>query len=242
MSESTAGNAFHLLLYLFCAVLLGLRILRHDERRLVVYGLCLVSGALLFVLLVKYQYSIARLHLPLFVLASPWAATTLERALSTRIAVITGWLLLAVSVPYLVYSESRPLIGPDSIWRTPREELQYSWERSYQPAVNPIAARASRRGLQTLGLVSNGEMLEYHLWHALRLQCETVPRVENLSPAGAGGNDLSLPSKLTSAPLFVIRFVRTPPPNEFELLDYRFQNIQSWSFVPLSVYRRVRIQ
>lgn len=242
MSESTAGNAFHLLLYLFCAVLLGLRILRHDERRLVVYGLCLVSGAVLFVLLVKYQHSISRLHLPLFVLACPWAATTLARALSPRIAVIAGWLLLIAALPYLVLSEARPLIGPDNIWRTSREQLQYKWERSYEPAVNPIAKRMRRQEVRNLGLVSDGEMLEYHLWHALRQRCETMPRIENLSPDRAGGNDLALPSKHTSVPFFVVRFVRTPPPEDFDLLDQSYQRIQSWSFVPLAVYRRARIQ
>lgn len=241
-SENTTGNPLHLLLYLFCAFLLGRRILRHDNRRLVVYGLCLASGVVLFVLLVKYQYSISRLHLPLFVLASPWAATTLEKAISPRVALLTGWVLLIAALPYLVLSESRPLIGSENIWRTPREKLQYWWEGSYEPAVNRIAMRMRRRDVRTFGLVSNGEMLEYHLWHALRDQCEIVPRIENLSPDGAGGNDLGLPSQLTSAPLFVIRFVRTLPPDGFDLLDQSYERIQQWSFVPLSVYRRTRIQ
>ncbi|MGB7489302.1 MAG: glycosyltransferase family 39 protein [Thermoanaerobaculia bacterium] len=242
MSESTAGNAFHLLLYLICAVLLGLRILRHDERRLVVYGLCLVSGAVLFVLLVKYQHSISRLHLPLFVLACPWAATTLERALSPRIALITGWLLLVAALPYLVRSESRPLIGPDNIWRTPRKQLQYWWEGSYEPVVNSIAKRVSKRNVATLGLINNGDMLEYYLWHALRTRCETPPRIENVSPEGVGGNDLALTSNLTSAPLFAIRFAKTPPPSEFRFLDREYQKVHSSKFVALSIYRRERTQ
>lgn len=241
-AENTAGNPLHLLLYLFCAGLLGLRILRHDDRRLVVYGLCLVSGAVLFVLLIKYQYSISRLQLPLFVLASPWAATTLGRTLSPRIALITGWLLLIAGLPNLVLSESRPLIGPENIFQTPREQRQHWWMKSYEPFVNSIAERVHRRRIRTLGLVSDGEMLEYYLWHALRKRTKTLPRIENVPPTGADGNDLNLPPRLTRAPRFVIRFASTPPPDDLGILDRSYKRIESSNFVSLSVYKRTGIQ
>ncbi|MGB5295883.1 MAG: hypothetical protein WBP34_13105, partial [Thermoanaerobaculia bacterium] len=175
------------------------------------------------------------------VLACPWAATTLERALSPRVALITGWLLLSAALPYLVRAESRPLIGPDNIWQTPREQLQYWWEGSYEPVVNSIAKRVSKRNVATLGVINNGDMLEYYLWHALRKRCETPPRIENFSPEGGGGNDLALTSNLTSAPLFAIRFAKTPPPRQFRFLDREYQKVHSSKFVALSIFRRVRI-
>lgn len=239
-SENTSGNPLHLLLYLFCAALLCRHLQRDVARRLVVFGLCLVSSTLLFCVLIKYQHSISRLHLPLFVLATPWAAAILGRYLPTRIVMATGWLLVLAAVPHLVFSEFRPLIGPNSIWRTPREQLQYRWGRSYEPAVKSIAERASKRNVTTLGLVSDGEMLEYHLWHALRDHYDTMPRLENVSPEGAGGADLALPSNLTSVQPFLTRFSKTSAPGEIQFLDHHYQRIQTWTYVPLSVYKRRR--
>jgi len=239
-TENTAGNPLHLLLYLFCAALLFLHLPRNVARRLAVYGLCLAASVVLFCLLIKYQHSISRLQLPLFVLASPWAATTLDRYLSTRIVMISGWLLLLAAVPYLVSSDFRPLIGPDNIWQAPRERLQHWWIRSYEPALDSIVGRTSRRNVTTLGLVSNGEMLEYYLWHALRGHYEIMPRLENVSPADAGGAELALPSNLSTPPLFLTRFTKTPAPSDFEFLDRTYHRIQTWQHVPLSVYKRGR--
>jgi hypothetical protein len=111
--EDYAANFAHTALTtISCALLLAVPALRR-RGYLLAYTGSLASGLLLFALCLKWQPWHSRLHLPLFVLGSPLIAVVwghYRRAMGIVVA-----LLLATSVPWVVYNSSRPLLGPASV-------------------------------------------------------------------------------------------------------------------------------
>jgi hypothetical protein len=160
--DGLAGNLAHsVLIAVSCALLLRSRVLRRRVDVLA-YAAALVAAFLLFASYLKWQPWHSRLHLPLFVLWSPCIAVIWGSY--RRMAGVLVAVLLVLSVPWIVYNESRPLLGPYTVLSRSRLD-QYFSERPQIREPYVAAMRELRAiGCSTLSLQVGGDAAEYPVW------------------------------------------------------------------------------
>jgi len=170
--EANANNRWHLLLILAAAILAAAT----RNRRWILYAAALLAAFLLFCLYLKWQPFLARLELPLFVLAAPLAALLVEKLRHPAVAVILALFLVNNARPALFENWTRPLKGPHSLLATARDDNYFSdmsqWNNraSYVEAVD----RTARSGCTRIGLDISENQLEYPFQALLR---ERNPKV-----------------------------------------------------------------
>ncbi len=175
--EANAPNRWHLAILCLIGIVLSWRALRGRDRDRFLYLLAIACGGLAFCAYLKWQPFLARLFLPLFVAAAPLAGLAGELQASMRLKI---WGVLATSVlclfllnnarPAALENWVRPLKGPASVLRRPREAQYFSdmkqWdnESSYRGAVELLAnSQCSVVGIDITDL-----QLEYPLQALLR--------------------------------------------------------------------------
>ena len=181
--EDTAGNPIHFWLLLLAAVVaLSSRNLRKNKY-LASYLAAVLCSFLLFCLLIKWQIWHSRLHLPLFVLISPFIGIVLSKQFPKNIANVIMIILLQTSFVYVLCNEFRPIVGEKNIFNTSRTE-QY-----LRPVINDknnyinAAKFVGKTECKNIGL--SLESMEYPWWVLLKndkqvLHMEHV-NVKNLS-------------------------------------------------------------
>jgi hypothetical protein len=164
--EANANNRWHLLLIVLAAALVVFR----PSRPWTPYAAGLLAAVLLFCFYLKWQPYLARLELPLFVLAAPLAAYFLTRLRPALLAVLICAFLVNNARPSLFENWTRPLKGPNSLWVTSRDSNYFSdmvqWNKgaSYFPAVELTA----RSDCGTVGIDISQNPLEYPFQALLR--------------------------------------------------------------------------
>jgi hypothetical protein len=154
--EGRTGNLLHFLLVLATAALLLVTPQPGDRRW---YGAAVLSGAVLFCWVLKWQHWHGRLHLPLFILAAPLVAVTLERALPGRRAIGVGLLLWLGSLPWLLASEMRPILplarGPLwTIFAVPRERQYLVNQPDLEAPYLRVASDLARVGCRDVAVAT----------------------------------------------------------------------------------------
>jgi len=182
LNEETSGNFFHLLL-IFAAITLYIRQREHRSWLLTQYLVSLLGMALLFSTLLAWQPWASRLHLPLFVLASPGLGLVLSRVLRRKFWV---WVLVLglfiSSVPYLLFSAPRPIARSPlflthipSIFQQTRLEGYFAiFSRFYQPYVSAIDLALAHQ-CRHLGLYTSDDSWEYPFWAVAQAKSPQLP-------------------------------------------------------------------
>ncbi|HJZ96430.1 MAG TPA: hypothetical protein VKE70_07975 [Candidatus Solibacter sp.] len=158
--EANANNRWHLLLYAVAAIC-AMR-----DRRWAVYAVGLIGAFLLFCSYLKWQPFLARLELPLFVLAAPLGAWALDKLHPEWLALVPCVFFLSGTRLPLLQNWTRPLIYAQGT----REERYFNdmsqWNNraSYFDA----AAAVKSAGCNVVGIDINGNQLEYPLMVLLR--------------------------------------------------------------------------
>jgi hypothetical protein len=166
--ETNAPNRWHLSILALCFIAMPWR-----APRLFFYLCGLAAGFVLFCAYLKWQPYMARMFLPLFVLACP--AVIIIRRPILQLALVV--LLLDTAKPYLLENWVRPLKGPHSILRSSREDQyfndlhQWNIQAKYLEEVDA----AARSGCPLIGIDINELQLEYPFEVLLR---ERNPRVQ----------------------------------------------------------------
>lgn len=166
--ETNAPNRLHLAILALCFLVMPWR-----APRLFLYLCGLVAGFVLFCAYLKWQPYMARMLLPLFVLACPAVSIIRPRILQFVLVV----LLLDTAKPYQFENWVRPLKGPHSILRTSRDDQYFNdlhlWniQAKYLDEVDA----AARSGCSLIGIDINELQLEYPFEALLR---ERNPQVQ----------------------------------------------------------------
>jgi hypothetical protein len=156
--EANAPNRWHLLILAACFVALLRR-----PGPLLWYAVGLVLGFVSFCAYLKWQPFMARMFLPLFVLASPIPGVIGERIRPVALQLLLCLLLLNNSRPYLFENWVRPLRGPHSLLVTSRDENYFAdmsqWNNrdSHLESVEAVA----KSGCTLVGLDTSQNQLEY---------------------------------------------------------------------------------
>jgi hypothetical protein len=163
--EADTPNRWHLLILIACLPALWWR-----SRVLLLYALALAAAFVLFCFYLKWQPFMARMLLPLFVLASPVAGIVGERIRPSALQVLVCLFLLNNTRPYLFENWIRPLKGPNSLLRTSRDSnylsdmSQWQERKWFVPAVDATAGLSC----STIGIDINHFQVEYPFQALLR--------------------------------------------------------------------------
>lgn len=159
--ETNAPNRWHLAILAVCFTIMPWR-----NPRLFLYLCGLIAGFILFCAYLKWQPYMARMFLPLFVLACP--AVSIVRPKILQLALVL--LLLDTAKPYLFENWVRPLKGPNSILRTTRDSQYFNdlhlWNIEAKTREEIDAAASS--GCSLIGIDINELQLEYPFEALLR--------------------------------------------------------------------------
>jgi hypothetical protein len=164
--EANANNRWHLLL-LAIAMIFGLAT---RKKTWILYGAGVFTGYLLFCFYLKWQLFMGRLELPLFALAAPIAGAFLETIGPAVVPmVVCAFLLVNTRLP-LFQNWTRPVTGPQSLFRTARNDNYFrdmaQWDNraSYLSAIDLTA----RSGCTAVGIDIARNQLEYPFQALLR--------------------------------------------------------------------------
>jgi hypothetical protein len=166
LSDGYAVNPLHLLL-IFCALILCASMARLRRHwRLLAYFAALISSFLLFSFYFRWQAGGARLLLGLFVLAAPGLGVVLDEAAQTdarllmraapQLVFAINLLLLLSSLPWHLASQSRPLIGTQSVLTTPRRDQYFAAYPAAEQAFLDVTHFIEGRSCRQVGFYASG--------------------------------------------------------------------------------------
>ncbi|MCI0526905.1 MAG: hypothetical protein L0Y56_05555, partial [Nitrospira sp.] len=191
--EDHAGNPIHLLL--ICLGLGTLMIaagLRHSSL-LPGYALSLVAGFLIFCLYIRWMVWNSRLHLPLFVLWSPFVAVAISKTSLVRLRTYVIIFLVIASQFWLFHNKTRPLIGMGigNIFAVPRLDQYFRHRPFLQYPYEHVAKLLRGQSCSRIGLWAQGWSFEYPLWVLLDFSDNHQLRIEHINVKNESANKSS---------------------------------------------------
>lgn len=167
LSEDTAGNAIHLIIVILA---LAVALTKNWSLSTVKYGLVIAASYVLFCSLLKWQPWSTRLQLPLFVLASP--LVVVFDSLGKRSLLAGQLLLFLMSMPWLLLSSYRPVLGRESIFFTDRWSQYFIAKPKLKPSYDLIIKDYNTFTGENIGLILGNDSWEYPLWVATKYRAK----------------------------------------------------------------------
>lgn len=181
--EDTAGNPLHFAVLMAIAAIGASR--RYRRSPVAPYLGCLVTGFLLFSLLLRWQPWNSRLMLPLFVLGSA-AAGVVFGALPRRLpAVALAVGLTLAATPWLAANRSRPIVASAALQTSPsilhssRIDQYFAKRPELKAPYQSTAALLTARHARRVGLLFKEDDWEYPLWILLGAGWRGTPLIEH---------------------------------------------------------------
>ena len=161
-NEDTAADPLQFLLLLAAAVISFIYLRRRKNHAAYMGGLILAF--LLFAFVLRWQPWHSRLELPLMVLGAPATAAVLTAVLSPRVIAATAAVLFVFAVPWLDSDSKRPLVGPQSVLTSARNDVYFRVRPGDEAAYLQAADQAHLSGCHVVGIAGNEQSGEYGLW------------------------------------------------------------------------------
>ena len=190
--EDLAGNFVHLLLFITLAIYFFLNLENLKKRKqyiLISYLLTIIAGFILFCLAVKWSPWRSRLHLSLFVLASPFVGIILADLIKPKLANAIALLMIALSPIWVFFNETRPLIFNSQIIQEGRIENIFVLSRTDQYFINQKKAKdyytnaaqfLKDKACNNVGMILGSNTAEYPFWVLLSKNSAPSTRLEHL--------------------------------------------------------------
>lgn len=230
--ESDAGNPLHLVL-IFVSLGLYLIIPSARRRELGLYAFVLVMAFLLFSLYLRWQPWNSRLHLPLFVLWSPFVALTLASVGGARFGVAVSFVLMLLTIPWLVHNQTRPLVGRGSILVTDRVGQYFENSPGLREPYVEAADLIKSQGCSRIGLVLGWDDWEYPFWVLLKQDNAESVRIEDVGVDNISAAKEAVPYFSNFTPCVVVRLGQ----DQSTLLSIRQDTYTlKWSSGPVSLF------
>jgi 4-amino-4-deoxy-L-arabinose transferase-like glycosyltransferase len=188
--EDTAGNPLHLLLFLLASVILAVTRFHGAGRLGAAYALSVTAAYILLPTVASAgagNWGI-RYQLPFFVLACPVIAWGLGALPWQRVQAPVAGVLLLSAVPYMVFNNTRPIVGRTpwptrvpSVFAADPSRILLAMAPEAREAFLGVAEGVRQAGCDRVGLRLDSGDLEYALWWLLEAPQSGV-RVETLYP------------------------------------------------------------
>lgn len=235
--ENGAGNFLHLLLTLTCIVIFIFRnqLKLKFQKQAGSYLLTVCATFCIFCYLVKWQPWNARLHLPFFVLLTPFLGLVLSN-LPKKVIHFIAIVLILSALPWVFFNRYRPVIDSNNIFQTPRVE-QYFKNRPklQQPYVQAVQFLKSKQ-CNKIGLMMGQDTWEYPLWVIMQQYEESQFQIRHINVFNASSVKENL-SETKFNPCGVI-YMYTKRSKLEKVEQIKFNNntfVQGWDLAPVSV-------
>ena len=180
--EDTAGNPVHFWLILFTVTLYIAKYNLRKQKYSLSYLIALLSSFLLFCFLLKWQPWHSRLHLPIFVLFSPFVGVFFSKAF--RYSSVTKYIiviLIQTSLVFVLCNENKPISTNKNIFTTSRIEQYFQIrddiKNDYINAANVVQHQKCRN----IGLFLHPDAWEYPFWVLLNENRVHNVRIEHIN-------------------------------------------------------------
>lgn len=229
-NEDVAGNPIHLFLIVLSFILFFKMRKQRPFQNLIKYAFVLISAFLLFSLILRWQYWHSRLHLPLFILFSPLIAIVLSNSLKKLYVYLLLILLIIPSFYWLFFSSSRPIIGKNSIFSTPRNDQYFINDQNLISGYKRAASSIKRSQCNQIGL--QFPSAEYPIWKLLQSENIERFRIEHVLVTNVSKDIYSEQTFKDFSPCMIISLVSTNEKN-ITWKGKTYQKINSDEFVSL---------
>ncbi|MCW5316314.1 hypothetical protein GTQ43_21590 [Nostoc sp. KVJ3] len=180
-NENSAGNLVHLALIIICITIFLARKSIRKENYIFAYLIATISTFLIFCYLLKWQAWNTRLHLPFFVLISPFLGVVLSKLKNQKITIFIVICLLISSLPWVFFNRYRPIIDSNNIFQTPRIE-QYFSNRPYLKTTYTGAVEfLNSKKCSNIGLLMGKDPWEYPLWVLWRQKNLEIVKLQHIN-------------------------------------------------------------
>ncbi len=193
--EDHAGNPVHIILIILTFTLFIFSKHQRKTRILLPYFITITAAFLLFSLLIKWQPWSNRLHFPLLLLYAPFIGTVLSRVSNRSISLFINFTLLLLSLPWVFFNQSRPLIGKKNIFTASRTQQYFANRPSFTKPYRNVANYIKSEQCTNIGLILGADSWEYPLWPLLKKNAEKPFYIEHI-------NVKNISSSLYSKPFF----------------------------------------
>ncbi|MCL6752687.1 glycosyltransferase family 39 protein [Nostoc sp. CCCryo 231-06] len=180
-NENSAGNLLHLALIMICMIIFIARKSIRKESYVFAYLIATVSTFLIFCYLVKWQVWNSRLHLPLFVLMSPFVGVVLSKLKQQKIAIFIVTFLLISSLPWVFFNRYRPIIHSNNIFQMPRIEQYFSNRPFLKGTYTGAVEFLNSKKCSNIGLSMGNDPWEYPLWVLLQQNNRKVVKIQHIN-------------------------------------------------------------
>jgi len=199
------GNPFHLLLILIAlGAALAWKRLRLP-RGCIQCAIPIVIAFLLSCLYLQWAPWQSRLQLPLFVLWSPVLAVIVTALPVRRLASAVSAVLILASLPWIIFNETRPLVGDRSVFRTPRTLQYFDSRPELELPYLQAAERVNDEGCTQIGLsLRGGNVWEYPFWVLLRGNGRRNVHIEHVDVSNISNRKVSAPDTGQIQPCAII--------------------------------------
>lgn len=165
-SENHSGNFVHLILILIAVILFAIRF-RHFKNRLYFeYLLSILAMVIIFNLYLKWQPWHSRLHLPLFILFSPFVVVVLSE-FKKQLLYAISFVLFVMALPWVVFNSPRNMLGERNIFNTNRMQQYFTSEQDLYSEMLKVNEILQNIGCQRIGWIWSASPMEYATWQLL---------------------------------------------------------------------------
>ncbi|QLE48898.1 hypothetical protein FD724_12750 [Nostoc sp. C057] len=180
-NENSAGNLVHLALIIIGITIFITRKYIRKESNVLVYLITTVATFFLFCYFVKWQAWNSRLHLPFFILMSPFLGVILSKLKKQKIAIIIVTFLLISSLPWIFCNRYKPIFDSNNIFQTQRIE-QYFSNRPYlkNTYIGAVEFLNSKK-CSTIGLSMGNDPWEYPFWVLWQQKNQEMVKIQHIN-------------------------------------------------------------
>lgn len=180
-NENNAGNLVHLILIILCITVFITQKSLRKQSYVFAYLITVVFTFVIFCYLVKWQAWNSRLHLPFFVLMSPFIGVVLSKVKKDKIAIFILLFLLLSSLSWVFFNRYRPIISNKSIFQISRVE-QYFSNRPYLNVTYTGAVEfLNSAKCSNIGLSMGNDPWEYPLWVLLQQNQHEIVKIQHIN-------------------------------------------------------------
>jgi hypothetical protein len=187
-NENSAGNFVHIALIMICMISFVSRKYIRKESYIFAYLIATLSTFLLFCYLVKWQVWNSRLHLPFFVLISPFLGVVLSKLKKQKIAIIIVIFLLISSLPWVFFNRYRPIIDSNNIFQTSRIEQYFSNRPFLRGTYTGAVEFLNSQKCSNIGLSMGNDPWEYPFWVLLKPNNQKVVKIQHINVTNISAN------------------------------------------------------
>ena len=180
-NENSAGNLVHLALIMICMIIFIARKSIRKESYIFAYLIATLSTFLIFCYLVKWQAWNSRLHLPFFVLISPFLGVVLSKLKKQKIAIVIVTFLLISSLSWVFFNRYRPIIDSNNIFQTSRIEQYFSNRPFLKGTYTGAVEFLNSKKCSNIGLSMGNDPWEYPLWVLLQQNNQKVVKIQHIN-------------------------------------------------------------